>query len=112
MNTGGLFTCSLWPDVTEELWEDWHWQMRNRITKLEQLKEILQLAEEEQKGIEGARGRLSMAITPYFASLLDSQRPNCPLRCQCVPTLREFYISPYDMTDPCGEDKDSPVPGI
>ncbi|MBL7085132.1 MAG: KamA family radical SAM protein, partial [Candidatus Omnitrophica bacterium] len=61
---------------------------------------------------EGARGRLSMAITPYFASLLDSQRPNCPLRCQCVPTLREFYISPYDMTDPCGEDKDSPVPGI
>lgn len=112
MNTGGLFVSSLWPDVTEELWEDWHWQLNNRITKLEQLKEILQLTPEEEKGIGGSRGRLSMAITPYFASLLDPLRPNCPLRRQCVPTLREFYISPYDMTDPCAEDRDSPVPGI
>lgn len=112
MNTGGLFVCSLWPDVTEELWDDWQWQLENRITKLEQLKEILQLTPEEERGIRGARGRLSMAITPYFASLLDTQRPNCPLRRQCVPTLREFYISPFDMIDPCGEDKDSPVSGI
>ena len=112
MNTGGLFSCSLWPDVTEDLWEDWHWQVENRITKLEQLKEILQLTDEEEKGIRGSRGRLSMAITPYFASLLDPQRPNCPLRRQCVPTFRESYISPYDMIDPCGEDKDSPVSGI
>ena len=112
MNTGGVFNCSLWPDVTEDLWEDWQWQLKNRITKLEQLKEIIELSPEEEKGIHGARGRLSMAITPYFASLLDPQRPNCPLRRQCVPTLREFYISPYDMVDPCGEDKDSPAPGI
>jgi len=112
LNTGGLFSCSLWPDVTEDLWEDWRWQAENRITKLEQLKEILQLTDEEEKGIRGSRGRLSMAITPYFASLLDPQRPNCPLRRQCVPTFRESYLSPYDMIDPCGEDKDSPVPGI
>lgn len=112
MNTGGLFSCLLWPDVTEDLWEDWLWQAENRITKFEQLKEILQLTDEEEKGIRGSRGRLSMAITPYFASLLDTQRPNCPLRRQCVPTFRESYISPYDMIDPCGEDKDSPVSGI
>ncbi len=108
----GLFVCSLWPEVTEELWEDWRWQLANRIVNLEQLKEIIQLTDEEEKGIRGSRGRLSMAITPYFASLLDSQRPNCPLRRQCVPTLREFYISPHDMIDPCGEDRDSPAPGI
>jgi lysine 2,3-aminomutase len=112
LNTGGIFVCSLWPEITEELWEDWQWQLEHRITRLEQLREILQLTEEEEKGIRGSRGRLSMAITPYFTSLLDPQRPNCPLRRQCVPTLREFYISPYDMIDPCGEDKDSPIPGI
>ncbi len=113
MSTGGsLLNCSLWPNVTEELWEDWHWQVENRIGKLEQLKEIIQLSEDEERGIRGSRGRLSMAITPYFASLMDQQRPNCPLRRQAVPSFREFYISPYDMTDPCGEDKDSPVPGI
>ena len=112
MNTGGFFNCSLWPDATEELWEDWQWQLDNRITKLEQLKQILQLTTEEEKGIAGSRGRLSMAITPYFASLLDAQRPNCSLRRQCVPIFREFYLSPHDMIDPCGEDEDSPVPGI
>ncbi|MBN2097750.1 MAG: lysine 2,3-aminomutase [Candidatus Omnitrophica bacterium] len=107
-----MFTCGLWPDVTEELWEDWHWQLKNRITSFEQLKQIMTLAEEEEHGIRGAQGRLSMAITPYFASLLDPQRPHCPLRRQCVPVDREFYVSPFDMIDPCGEDKDSPVPGI
>jgi lysine 2,3-aminomutase len=113
VNTGGgPFICSLWPSVTEEQWEDWRWQLQNRISRLNQLKEILQLTPEEEKGIAGARGRLSMAITPYFASLLDPQRPNCPLRQQCVPIDREFYLSPYDMIDPCGEDGDSPVSGI
>ncbi|MBN3038117.1 MAG: hypothetical protein JW869_01710, partial [Candidatus Omnitrophica bacterium] len=92
MNSGGLFSCSLWPDVTEEQWENWHWQLENRISTLEKLKEIIQLTEDEEKGIRGSRGRLSMAITPYFASLMDSQRPNCPLRRQAIPSAREFYI--------------------
>ncbi|MFH1245818.1 MAG: lysine 2,3-aminomutase [Candidatus Omnitrophota bacterium] len=113
MNTGGgKFLCSLWPEVTDELWENWLWQMENRITKIEQLKALLQLTPEEEKGIKGVHGRLSMAITPYFASLLDPQRPNCPLRRQSVPGIEEFYTSPYDLLDPCGEDKDNPVPGI
>lgn len=112
MTAGGLFVCSLWPEVTEELWEDWHWQTENRISKLEQLKEVIQLTPGEEKGIRASRGRLSMAITPYFAALIDAQRPNCPIRRQCVPTFEESYISPYDMIDPCGEDADSPVAGI
>ncbi len=113
MNTGGgLFACALWPSATQEQWEDWHWQLQNRITNLEQLKQMIELTDEEEKGIRASRGRLSMAITPYFASLIDAQRPNCPLRRQSVPTIRESYISPYDLIDPCGEDKDSPVAGI
>ncbi|MFH1046627.1 MAG: lysine 2,3-aminomutase [Candidatus Omnitrophota bacterium] len=112
MNIGGIFASSLWPDVTEEQWEDWRWQLKHRITHLEQLQQIIQLTDEEIEGIQGSRGRLSMAITPYFVSLIDPQRPNCPLRRQAIPTAEEFYISPFDMVDPCGEDKDSPVPGI
>ncbi|MFC1631491.1 lysine 2,3-aminomutase [Candidatus Omnitrophota bacterium] len=113
MNTsGGLYVTGLWPQATEDQWEDWRWQLDNRITKFDQLKQIAQLTGEEEKGICGSRGRLSMAITPYFASLIDPQRPNCPLRRQCVPSYKEFYISPFDLTDPCGEDKDSPVPGV
>ncbi len=53
-----------------------------------------------------------MAITPYFASLLDPQNPDCPLRRQVVPTLHELDHSACDLTDPLNEDGQSPVPGL
>lgn len=103
---------NLWQNVREEEWEDWHWQLKNRITTLEQLKQLIQVIPEEEEGIKVSHGRLSMAITPYFASLMDPVNPNCPIRRQVVPLIDEAYISPYDMLDPCGEDKTSPVPGL
>jgi len=102
----------LWAEVKEEEWEDWRWQLGNRITGLDQLRQVMQLTPEEEEGIKVSHGRLSMAITPYFASLMDPVRPNCPIRRQAVPLIDETYISPYDMLDPCGEDKTSPVPGL
>lgn len=99
-------------EISEELWEDWHWQLENRITRPEQLKKIVHLFPEEEKGIRNSQGRLSMAITPYFASLIDPERFDCSLRRQVVPLIDEFYVSPNDMIDPCAEDKDSPVPGL
>ncbi len=105
--------CSgLWQEVKEEEWEDWRWQLQNRVAKLDQLRQIIQLTPEEEEGVKVSRGRLSMAITPYFASIMDPLRPNCPIRRQAVPLIDETYISPYDMLDPCGEDKTSPVPGL
>jgi len=53
-----------------------------------------------------------MAITPYFASLLDPLNPDCPLRRQVIPTLHELDHSDCDLTDPLNEDGQSPVPGL
>ncbi len=36
-----------WKDATDEEWEDWRWQLRNRVTRAEQLKLLLNLNEEE-----------------------------------------------------------------
>jgi lysine 2,3-aminomutase len=66
----------------------------------------------EEEGIRIARGRLSMAITPYWATLLDPNDPSCPIRRQAIPTAEEFHIGPYEMSDPCGEDHDSPAPHL
>lgn len=101
-----------WKDIKEEQWEDWRWHIKNRITKLDELKSIIQLTQEEEDGIKFSRGRLAMAITPYWASLIDPEKPYCPIRRQCVPLINESHISPNDMIDPCGEDEDSPVPGL
>ena len=40
-----------WPNVTEAQWEDWHWQMRNRITRLDQLRQIINLTPDEEQGL-------------------------------------------------------------
>lgn len=102
----------LFKDINPLDWEDWRWQMRNRITKLDQISQIITLTPEEEEGIRNAKGRLSMAITPYWATLLDPNDPACPIRRQCIPTASEFHIGPYEMSDPCGEDHDSPAPHL
>ena len=103
---------SPWQGVSEREWNDWRWQLRHRVTTLEQLREILELTPEEVEGIQHSKGRLALAVTPYFVSLMDPVNPNCPIRRQAIPRIEEFHVSKSDMVDPCGEDKDSPVPGL
>jgi lysine 2,3-aminomutase len=103
---------SAWKGISEKEWNDWRWQLRHRVTKLEQLQEILQLMPEEIEGIKQSKGRLALAVTPYFVSLMDPSNPNCPIRRQAVPRIEECHLSKNDMVDPCGEDKNSPVSGL
>ena len=102
----------LWKDVTPEEWNDWHWQVRNRITSLEQLKQVIELNDEEAEGVEKCLQTFRMAITPYYASLMDPVDRNCPVRKQAVPTAHELHRSGSDMADPLHEDVDSPVEGL
>ena len=103
---------SAWKGISEKEWNDWRWQLRHRVTKLEHLQEILQLIPEEIEGIKQSKGRLALAVTPYFVSLMDPSNPNCPIRRQAVPRIEECHLSKNDMVDPCGEDKNSPVSGL
>ncbi len=102
-------STSLFKDVNPLEWEDWHWQIKNRITKKDELSEIILLTPAEEKAIKRCNGRLSIAITPYFATLMDPYDSKCPIRRQAVPTESEFHFSTQEMSDPCGEDKDSPA---
>jgi lysine 2,3-aminomutase len=102
----------MWKDVTQEQWDSWEWQVRNRITTLEKLKEVINLTEKEEEGIQKSLEILRMGITPYYALLMDKDDPKCPVRMQAVPTILETHISSADMDDPLHEDGDSPVPGI
>ena len=95
-----------------EKWNDWKWQLKNRIETLEDLAGTMKLTAEEIEGIKKERGRLRMAITPYFASLIDPKNPDCPIRRQVVPRIEEHHKSPTDMEDPCGEVDASPVPNL
>ena len=53
-----------------------------------------------------------MAITPYYASLMDPIDPKCPIRMQAVPTIDETNVLSYELADPLSEERDSPVKNI
>jgi len=103
---------SLWKDVSDEQWNDWKWQFKNRITSAEQLKNIIDISDEEQREIEKCLKKFKMAITPYYASLIDPQNPHCPIRMQCVPSVKELTVQPCELNDPLAEERYSPVKNI
>ena len=53
-----------------------------------------------------------MSITPYYASLIDPDNPDCPIRKQCIPSSLELQVRPCDMADPLAETRYSPVENI
>ena len=53
-----------------------------------------------------------MAITPYYASLIEYGNESGPIRLQAVPRAYEARVLPWEAYDPLAEDEDSPVPGI
>ena len=102
-----------WANVSDHDWNDWRWQLKHRLTSLEQLQRFLPtLTPEEYAGTKLANTKLAMAITPYFFNLIDASDEHCPIRLQVIPRLEETHTAPWEMTDPCGEDSHSPVPGL
>ncbi|MBN2506163.1 MAG: KamA family radical SAM protein [Verrucomicrobia bacterium] len=103
----------LWSDVPDRDWSSWTWQLRHRITDPAELSARMPaLTPEERAGAQLANTRLAMAITPYFFNLVDPADVNCPIRRQVIPRLSETVTAHGEMTDPCGEDSHSPVPGL
>ncbi len=101
-----------WPDSAAEQWPDWRWQLKNRVTTLAGLEKFLNLTTTERAGVLLAGTKLALAVTPHYFNLIDRDDPACPIRRHVIPTIEEGYDSPYDMSDPCGEDSSMPVPGL
>lgn len=102
----------LYPNVSDEQWNDWKWQVKNRIETLDELKKYINLTAEEEEGVAKSLQTLRMAITPYYMSLIDPNDRNCPIRKQAIPTGAETHLSAADLLDPLHEDEDSPVSGL
>jgi lysine 2,3-aminomutase len=112
LNTGEERSGGMWESVTLEQWNDWRWQMANTITSADELKKVVSLTPDEEKGIEACLERLRMSITPYYSSLIDPNDPCCPVRMQAIPVAAELRNGHGDMTDPLHEETDSPAPNL
>ena len=47
----------LFLDIPDEQWNDWHWQVENRIETLDELKKYVNLTKEEEEGVVSVRSR-------------------------------------------------------
>jgi len=98
--------------VTDSEWNDWRWQVRNRIKTVEELDKYVKLSDQEKEDIGRVLSKFRMSITPYYLTLIDPDDPNCPIRKQAIPSVYEMHVGQNDMLDPLAEDTDSPVPGL
>lgn len=97
--------------VASSQWDDWRWQMRNRIRGIGQLTQLfpgLRIG----PGLVKAAEKFPLAITPYYASLIRRLDETDPLFCMCVPQARELRDGPFLRDDPLEEEQDMPVPGL
>ena len=93
-------------------WNDWHWQYRNRIADAAELSRVLDMDAQEQETVSRCLNNFRMAITPYYASLIDPHDPCDPIRLQAVPSEQEMRVFPWEMSDPLNEEGSSPVRNI
>jgi lysine 2,3-aminomutase len=100
------------PPATDAEWRDWRWQQRNVLTTAEDLARVIDLSPEERRGLAAAAGRARVAVTPYYAALMDPAHPSCPIRLQALPSAAEAEAFAGDLADPLAEDAHRPVPAV
>ncbi len=76
--------------------EEWVEQMQNQVNTLEKLEKFINVSDQEREAIKSLDTR--WGISPYFASLMDKDDPNCPIRMQMIPSMKE-QVNQYGMTD-------------
>jgi lysine 2,3-aminomutase len=106
------FRNRFFPDTPDADWQNWRWQLRHRFRTESELRRVLSLSESEALALGSVSGALPMAITPYYASLLDPTNSEQPLRRTVVPTCREFRRSLGEEADPLHEEGHTVRPGL
>jgi len=109
---GGRGRSRFFPQATDAEWNDWKWQFKHRITRLEELATLLPFPEKEWEMRREVLRDFRMGITPYYLSLVDPDDPADPILRQVAPIVEEYVFRDVGDEDPLAEESFSPVPGI
>lgn len=101
----------IFTDIPNEKWNDWHWQLSHRLNSIEDFEKVFPLTDSEKKALSASH-LFRVEITPYFASLINPDDPDDPIRKQVIPTAGEIQPFTGMMEDSLAEDRHSPVPGL
>src|SRR4051794_19723558 len=86
-----------WADISDQDWNDWHWQLKHRIVSLEHLERLMpSLPPDERAGTLLANTKRALAITPYFFNLIDPADEESPIRRQVIPRIQETHTASWE----------------
>lgn len=88
----------------------WKNELKKCIRSVDQLKNYVDIAPEQEKRLKRVVELHPMRITPYYMSLIDWNDPADPIRKMIVPSVRELDLSgSYDTS---GEKQSTMMPGL
>lgn len=93
---------------TEEDWDNYKWQLTNRVTDVETLSKILELSETEKSNINEVADQFRWAISPYYLSLIDPKDKYDPIKLMSIPMKVELDDDENDL-DPMNEKYTNPA---
>ncbi len=101
-------------NVEKQNWENWKWQIANRLTTLGEIKKIFPVSKELETAFLKTTEIFHFGTTPYYLSLIKEFSYDNPIFKQVFPDLDEIdkEKQKYSYEDPFLEDTLSPVSGL
>ncbi len=90
--------------------KNWSEEIKKLITKSDEIREYVNLSDDEAVAMDDILKLYPMAITPYYLSLVDFSDPNDPIRKMCIPTINEMDLS--GTLDTSGEAHNTVAEGL
>lgn len=103
---------ALFPESTDEEWNDWRWQLRQAVTSLEAVMAYGKFRESEKETLARVAEKYPVIIPPHYLCLIDFNDPRDPIRLQSFPLREEIDFSNIGQPDPLEEEEDMVVPGL
>lgn len=98
-------------NADENDWNNYKWQLSNRITDVDTLSKIISLTPKEIENIKKVQDQFRWAISPYYLSLINPDNPYDAIKLMSIPTYIELDDEISDL-DPMGEEFTNPAGSI
>ena len=93
--------------ASEDDWNNWHWQLANRISSAETLGHFIHLTDEQIDMLNTVSQKYRWATTPYYLSLMDYEDLSYPIDRMAIPCADE--LSEEGDLDPMREEYTNPA---
>lgn len=93
-----------------EEWNDYKWQLKNRISSVEKLTNLISLEKKEIEAIKKIEKTYRWGLSPYYLSLINPKEKLDPIKLLSLPT--ELELDQCGDLDPMGEEFTNPAGSI